>query len=96
MENKCTTTLRVCLQLNIRVCWLHPAALLGIQAFIFWVGFLLYFFPFYFIFLVNVHHEITNGLREWSWSMQERDLLTFSPWKIKGLGLNQIQISTFT
>jgi len=59
------------------------------------VGFGFIFFPFWFIFLVNLRHEITDGLREWPWSMQEEYLLTFSPWKIKGLGCNQIQISTF-
>lgn len=97
MENKCTTTLRLCLQLNIRVCWLHPAALLGIQAFIFlgWVFALFFSLLFYFLnfFWVNLHHEITDSLSEWSWSVQERSLLTPSPWKVKGLGLDQI--STF-
>lgn len=60
------------------------------------VGFCFIFFPsllFFLFFLVNLHHEITNTLREWSWSVQERYLLTFSPWKVKGLGLDQI--STF-
>lgn len=74
MENKRTTTLRLCLQLNIRVCWLHPAALLGIRAFIFLGCVFTFFFLllFYFILGVNLHHEIDSSLREWSWSMQER------------------------
>lgn len=62
------------------------------------VGFCFIFFPFSFIAFFffwgeNLHHEITESLREWSWSVQERYLLTFSPWKVKGLRLDQI--STF-